>query len=108
MDAPTPRLVVVNYAESRVEQLEVLLPALAGVATDVESVREVLLVRARTNAGGSGSAAAVLGTPDCCPSRALRRPRARRGRASDPCAGPSGGSVRRCLASVLSGSPYLA
>ena len=46
VEAPTPRLVVVDYAETRIEQLEVLLPALALRATPEHPVRAVLLVRA--------------------------------------------------------------
>jgi len=45
-DVPTPRLVVVDYAESRAEQLEVLLPALNEKATAKSPVRVLLLVRA--------------------------------------------------------------
>ncbi len=43
---PTARLVVVDYAESRAEQLEVLLPILAEQATIEHPVRVLLLVRA--------------------------------------------------------------
>ncbi|HEY7934887.1 MAG TPA: hypothetical protein VID48_13795, partial [Solirubrobacteraceae bacterium] len=44
--APTPRLVVVDYAESRAEQLEMLLPLLMAKATVEHPVRVLLLVRA--------------------------------------------------------------
>ena len=43
---PTPRLVVVDCADSRAEQLEVVLPALAARATPAHPVRVLLLVRA--------------------------------------------------------------
>ena len=43
--APTARLVVVDYAESRVEQLNALLPLLAASATVQCPVRVLLLVR---------------------------------------------------------------
>ena len=43
---PTPRLVVIDYAESRGEQLEVVLPLLAEQATTEWPVRVLLLVRA--------------------------------------------------------------
>ena len=43
---PTARLVVIDYAESRVEQLELLLPLLAARATTEQPVRVLLLVRA--------------------------------------------------------------
>jgi hypothetical protein len=48
---PSPRLVVVDYAESRTEQLEVLLPLLAAQATEVWPVRVLLLVRALQRTG---------------------------------------------------------
>ena len=44
-DIPTPRLVVVDYAESRGEQLEVALPWLAERATAEHPLRLLLLVR---------------------------------------------------------------
>ncbi len=44
--APTARLVVVDYAESRVEQLQLLLPLLEADATAEAPVRVLLLVRA--------------------------------------------------------------
>ena len=44
--APTARLVVVDYAESRAEQLETLLPLLMAKATTETPVRVLLLVRA--------------------------------------------------------------
>ena len=43
---PTPRLVVIDYAESRGEQLEIVLPWLAEQATTEWPVRVLLLVRA--------------------------------------------------------------
>jgi len=43
--APTPRLVVIDYAESRTEQLEVVLPVLAAQASAEHRVRVLLLVR---------------------------------------------------------------
>lgn len=43
---PTPRLVVIDYAESRGEQLEVVLPLLAEQACQEWPVRVLLLVRA--------------------------------------------------------------
>jgi tetratricopeptide (TPR) repeat protein len=53
--APTARLVVVDYAESRVEQLERLLPLLAGGATADAPVRVLLLVRASPKQTGDWS-----------------------------------------------------
>jgi tetratricopeptide (TPR) repeat protein len=50
VQAPTARLIVVDYAETRVEQLEQLLPLLASSATAGHPVRVVLLVRARPRA----------------------------------------------------------
>jgi hypothetical protein len=44
---PTARLVVIDYAESRLEQLEVLLPLLRAKATAEYPVRVLLLVRPR-------------------------------------------------------------
>ena len=44
-DTPTARLVVVDYAETRGEQLEVVLPLLASAGTEDHPVRVVLLVR---------------------------------------------------------------
>jgi tetratricopeptide (TPR) repeat protein len=49
--APTPRLVVVDYAESRPDQLVVLVPLLRAHASLVNPVRVVLLVRARPRRG---------------------------------------------------------
>src|SRR5262249_30982046 len=51
IDAPTRRLVVVDYAETRLEQLELLLPGLASTASDEACVRVLLLVRARAHRG---------------------------------------------------------
>ena len=45
--APTARLVVVDYAETRAAQLATLLPRLAACATAEEPVRALLLIRAR-------------------------------------------------------------
>jgi tetratricopeptide (TPR) repeat protein len=45
LDAPTARLVVIDYAESRVEQLNAILAPLAASATEREPVRVLLLVR---------------------------------------------------------------
>jgi Tetratricopeptide repeat len=45
-EAPMPRLVAVDYAESRAAQLKVLLPLLASRATSEAPVRVLLLVRA--------------------------------------------------------------
>jgi Tetratricopeptide repeat len=55
--APMPRLVVVDYAETRTEQLEALLPLLRAKATAEYPVRVLLLVRAsaeRTEAWTKG------------------------------------------------------
>jgi tetratricopeptide (TPR) repeat protein len=46
VNVPTARLVVVDYAESRAEHLELLLPLLAAGATQEQPVRVLLLVRA--------------------------------------------------------------
>ncbi len=46
MDIPTARLIVIDYAESRVEQLKLLLPLLVAHATVEAPVRLLLLVRA--------------------------------------------------------------
>ena len=51
VQAPAPRLVVVDYAESRPEQLEVLVPLLHAHARPEHPVRIVLLVRARPRRG---------------------------------------------------------
>jgi tetratricopeptide (TPR) repeat protein len=50
VDAAMPRLVVVDYAESRVEQLVAMLPELAASGTEQHPVRVLLLVRARRGA----------------------------------------------------------
>ena len=47
----SPRLVVVDYAEARAEQLEVLLPFLAGQSTERWPVRVLLLVRSSARVG---------------------------------------------------------
>ncbi|HEY7949453.1 MAG TPA: tetratricopeptide repeat protein [Solirubrobacterales bacterium] len=49
VEAPTARLVVIDYAENRAEQLERLLPQLRASASTEEKVRVLLLVR--TGAG---------------------------------------------------------
>ncbi len=46
VQTPTARLVVIDYAESRAEQLEVVLPLLAAQATQQHPVRVLMLVRA--------------------------------------------------------------
>jgi hypothetical protein len=46
VEAPTPRLIVIDYAESRLEQLEQLLPLLQAHGTAAGPVRVLLLVRA--------------------------------------------------------------
>jgi hypothetical protein len=45
-EAPIPRLIAVDYAESRAEQMKLLLPLLASRATQEAPVRVLLLVRA--------------------------------------------------------------
>lgn len=45
VQVPTARLVIVDYAESRVEQLKILIPELRSSATPEHPVRVVLLVR---------------------------------------------------------------
>ena len=47
VDAPVSRLVVIDYAETRSEQLEFALPLMAAHATDEHPVRVLLLVRAQ-------------------------------------------------------------
>lgn len=51
VDAPTARLVVIDYAEARREQIELLLPLLSAKATAEEPVRALLLVRGGGEAG---------------------------------------------------------
>ena len=51
VQAPAPRLVVVDYAESRPEQLELLVPLLHAHASPENPVRIVLLVRAPPRRG---------------------------------------------------------
>lgn len=51
--AAASRLVVVDYAETRLDQLELLLPRLEGTATDVHPVRVLLLVRDAPRRTGS-------------------------------------------------------
>jgi tetratricopeptide (TPR) repeat protein len=46
VQTPTPRLVVIDYAENRAEQVEMLLPLLRAHATPEAPVRVLLLVRA--------------------------------------------------------------
>ena len=50
VQVPTARLVVVDYAETRIEQLEQLVPLLAANASNKQPVRLVLLVRSRPSA----------------------------------------------------------
>ncbi len=52
VDVPTPRLVVIDYAETRPEQLELLLPLLSARATQEHPVRALLLVRGASDGGG--------------------------------------------------------
>jgi hypothetical protein len=56
IDVPTARLIVIDYAESRLEQLDVILPQLAAGASEQHPVRVLLLVRARPGRGGDWSA----------------------------------------------------
>lgn len=51
VEAPTARLVVVDYAETRGEQLAYLLPPLAEQATEQHPVRVLLLVRSAPRRG---------------------------------------------------------
>lgn len=53
IDAPIGRLVVIDYAETRPEQLELLLPLLSAKATPEHPVRVLLLVRGGSDGGGS-------------------------------------------------------
>jgi tetratricopeptide (TPR) repeat protein len=55
VDAQTSRLIVVDYAETRGEQLELVAPALAGYATEEHPVRLVLLVRSKPREGSDWS-----------------------------------------------------
>jgi hypothetical protein len=48
VEAPTARLVVIDYAENRADQLELLLPQLSASASEEEPVRVLLLVRTST------------------------------------------------------------
>ncbi len=52
IDVPTARLIVIDYAESRVEQLDAILPQLAIGASGQHPVRVLLLVRAGSGRGG--------------------------------------------------------
>ena len=52
VQAPTHRLVVIDYAESRTEQLEGMLPLLAAQASAEHPVRVLLLVRAGPRRSG--------------------------------------------------------
>jgi hypothetical protein len=56
IDAQTSRLIVVDYAETRGEQLELVAPALAGYATEEHPVRLVLLVRSKPREGSDWTA----------------------------------------------------
>jgi hypothetical protein len=60
VEAPTPRLVVIDYAENRADQLERLLPQLSASASASEPVRVLLLVR--TGAGRAEDIPRRLGT----------------------------------------------
>jgi tetratricopeptide (TPR) repeat protein len=51
LHAPIARLVVIDYAEARVEQLKVILPLLAARATSTAPVRVMLLVRDQPRSG---------------------------------------------------------
>jgi len=53
----TARLIVVDYAETRAEQLEVLLPWLAATATEKDPVRVLLLIRAAPRQGSDWTTA---------------------------------------------------
>jgi hypothetical protein len=52
LDAQTARLIVVDYAETRGEQLELIAPLLNGYATIAHPVRLLLLVRSKPREGG--------------------------------------------------------
>ena len=52
LDAQTARLIVVDYAEARGEQLELIAPLLNGYATFEHPVRLLLLVRSKPREGG--------------------------------------------------------
>jgi tetratricopeptide (TPR) repeat protein len=52
VDVPTPRLVVIDYAETRRGQLQLLLPLLSAKATPESPVRVLLLVRGPSGDGG--------------------------------------------------------
>ena len=45
IETPKPRLILIDYAENRAEQLEMLLPALSDAATAESPVRLLLLIR---------------------------------------------------------------
>jgi DUF2075 family protein len=60
VEAPTARLVVIDYAEYRADQLERLLPQLSASASAEEKVRVLLLVR--TGAGRTEDPSKRLGT----------------------------------------------
>ena len=55
-DTATPRLIVVDYAETRGEHLQVLLPELGGAGTVEHPVRVLLLIRAKPPASGDWAA----------------------------------------------------
>ena len=63
-EVPTPRLIVVDYAETRIEQMEALLPALAATATTEQPVRVLLLVRAAPKGSNDWSATLRAGAGD--------------------------------------------
>ncbi len=52
VEAPTARLAVIDYAETRPEQVELLLPLLSAKATPQSPVRVLLLVRGGPDRGG--------------------------------------------------------
>ncbi len=63
-----PRLVVVDYAETRAEQLEILLPQLAAGATEQAPVRVLMLIRASSQ-GTSDWAERLRGRSDWLDAR---------------------------------------
>jgi hypothetical protein len=56
VEAPTARLVVIDYAETRPEKVELLLPLLSAKATQQSPVRVLLLVRDSSDSGGDWAA----------------------------------------------------
>ena len=55
VETPIARLVVIDYAETRPEQVELLLPILSAKATSRSPVRVLLLVRDSPDSGGDGA-----------------------------------------------------